>query len=180
MMDQPVAYTGFVNIARLWIINLKSMVLSMAIGFIGKVAMKRQDVVHQVDREFPDIFSLPFSRQEFPPGGKQIIKRYDIIVIMAKPFYSLSLSLSRKCLDSPANQRGIFDLAEYCSAYSQRLPLYHRLPNWKQVSRSLGALLHRLFYRARYKTRENLGVRLSSWYAQVLSLGGLGGKNHIK
>ncbi len=48
MVQQPITYAGFVNIARLWIIDLECVVWTVPIGFIDKFAMKRKDITGEI------------------------------------------------------------------------------------------------------------------------------------
>lgn len=95
MMQQAVAHLGFVNVTRLRIVNLECVIRSVTVGFIGKLAVKREDVARKIQGKNCDIFALPLSAQKFAPRGKQIFHGNDIMVNMARPHSSLSLSLDK-------------------------------------------------------------------------------------
>lgn len=66
----------------------------MPIGFVGKLAMKRDNIARKIQRKFGDIFALPLAAQKFPPGDKQVFHGYDSMENMTNPPLTLSLSLS--------------------------------------------------------------------------------------
>ena len=109
-MQYSVSYTSLVDIARLGIIDFESVIRSVLIAFISKLAMKRQNIVHQVKRELGDIPALALAAQKFPPGHEQVFQRSDIIKDMNNSrarFSSLSLSLSIKPRSSTGSKRDI-------------------------------------------------------------------------
>lgn len=94
MMHQSVAHAGFVDVARFGIIDFKSLISAVPVGFIFQIMMQRQNIIHEMQRKFSHIFALLFSTQKLSPRHKQIFDGYDIIVDMTKPF-TLSLSLDK-------------------------------------------------------------------------------------
>ena len=72
-MDQPVADTGFMDVARLGIVYFESPVAAVAVNPACQITMKRDKIIHEAELEFLDIALAPFASDEFPPGQKQII-----------------------------------------------------------------------------------------------------------
>ena len=61
-MQKPVSDTRLMNIARFRIGDFEMLICRVRIYFGGKLAMKRDDVRHQVSLEFLHVFALSFSR----------------------------------------------------------------------------------------------------------------------
>ena len=128
VMDKPVTNAGFVNIPWFWVIYFERLISAVPICFVRKLLMKSKDIVQKMQRELGHIFPFFLAAQKFPPRNEQIFHGYDIIINMKKPF-NPPPHPPMQSFDSSANQRGIFDMAQYCSAYSQGRALYDRRQN---------------------------------------------------
>lgn len=80
VVQKPVAHARLVYIARLRVGDFEMLVAAMRVRASRKVAMKREDIVHQSVLKLLHIFLLPFSAYELFPRGKQIFNRNDILV----------------------------------------------------------------------------------------------------
>ncbi len=120
MVQKPVAHACFVNIARFRIIDTERFIRPVLISFIDKLLMQCPNIVGQMKRKSFDVFTAALVTKEFTPGDQQIFHGNGIVVDMARPPFTLSLSLSQFRLDFESDQRGIFDLGYYYSSYRQR------------------------------------------------------------
>ena len=107
MMHQPVAHSGFVNAARFRVIDFKRMVWTMNVCFVCQIFVQGEQGVVKMQGKFCNIFSFSFTAHKFLPGSEQVFKGNDIVVLMAEPLYSLSLSLSKRLLFCSGSKRGI-------------------------------------------------------------------------
>lgn len=73
MMQEPIAHTRLMDVARLRVRDIESVVTTVDISLIRKIVMKRKNVVRKPVLEFLYVLfvSLPF--QEFMPCAEQII-----------------------------------------------------------------------------------------------------------
>ena len=46
VMEQTVAYAGFMDVARLWVADTEVVVSGVGVGFGCKVVVEREDVMH--------------------------------------------------------------------------------------------------------------------------------------
>ena len=84
VMEQPIPYTRFVDVSRFRIIDLECFICRMLVAFVDQIAMKRDNVGHEVTSEFLHILSLTLTADEFLPSGEKIFKGNDIIIAMTK------------------------------------------------------------------------------------------------
>jgi hypothetical protein len=61
VMDKPVAHAGLMDIPWLGIVYFEMLIRPVPICFFRKLAMKRENIIHKIDREVGDIFPLSFS-----------------------------------------------------------------------------------------------------------------------
>lgn len=95
MVKKPIANARFVNIARFWIVNTKSLIRSVAICLLRQFAVQFEYVIGQMNRKLLNVFASALAFEEFAPCDEQVFHRNDIIVGMKKAgTSSLSLSLS--------------------------------------------------------------------------------------
>ena len=60
----------------------------MLVSFILKIVVERNNIVHEIQLEFLNIFSLPFAIQKLLPCFEKILDGNDIIVGMIEPLKS--------------------------------------------------------------------------------------------
>lgn len=92
MVEKPIPYASFVNIARFWVVYLEGVVRPMAVCSPRKFPMKRKDIIHKMQRKCRNVLALSFAPQKFPPRQKQVFERDDSMITMAQPPFTLSLS----------------------------------------------------------------------------------------
>jgi hypothetical protein len=78
-MQQSVAHEGFVNVAWLWIADAESAVWPVAIGSRNDLSMKRNRVVHEVQRKLLHVDPLPLSSDELLPCLNEIFGACDMV-----------------------------------------------------------------------------------------------------
>jgi hypothetical protein len=93
MMQKTVTDSCFVNVSWFRVIDAKRVIRSVPIGSFFQFMMKRQNIISQTKRKLLDIPAPALPAQKFSPRNKQIIDRNDIVVDMARPDTTLSLSL---------------------------------------------------------------------------------------
>jgi hypothetical protein len=59
-MQEPVADSGFMNIAGLWIVYLEGMVRPMTIGLINKLIMQLKNIAQKIDGKLCNILAAAF------------------------------------------------------------------------------------------------------------------------
>ena len=84
VVKQAISDFGFVDIARLGIIDLEEFVRRMLVCLGGQVIMKGDDVGHEIALEFLDVLPVTFSSHKFIPCLKKIFDGNDIIVGMSE------------------------------------------------------------------------------------------------
>ena len=84
MMQKPVTNACFMNITRFRIGDFEMLICRMRIFFHGKLAVKRDDVRHQISLEFLHVFPRSLAADEFLPRLEEIFERDDIIICMMK------------------------------------------------------------------------------------------------
>jgi hypothetical protein len=93
VVHQPVSHARFVNVPRLGVIEFERLVRPVAVSPFTKLIMKGDDTVQKMDRELGYIRTSPLPAQKLLPRNEQVFHRNDRIKRMARPDYSLSLSL---------------------------------------------------------------------------------------
>ena len=83
-MKQAVPHHRFMNIARLRVGDIESVISAVDICFHFQFIMQGKDVVHQPSLEFLHVFFIPLAAHEFFPRLKQILYRDDILVGMSE------------------------------------------------------------------------------------------------
>ena len=84
VMQKPVPNAGFMNITRFRIGDFEMLICRVRIYFGGKLAMKRDDVRHQISLEFLHVFARSLAADKFFPRLEEIFERNDIIICMLK------------------------------------------------------------------------------------------------
>ncbi len=59
MVQKSVSYRSLVNVSRLRVGDVESMIGTVGVGFILQVLVQRENVVHEVKLKLLDIFLLP-------------------------------------------------------------------------------------------------------------------------
>ena len=67
MMHQPVAYSGLMNIARLWVANLEPVVRTMSVAPAFQIVMQEMNIIHQTQLKYLHIDPLALTFDEFLP-----------------------------------------------------------------------------------------------------------------
>jgi hypothetical protein len=69
-MQEPVSDGCLVDITRLGVGDIESMVGAMSIRFVFQVLMKIENVVHEMQLKLLDVFLIPFAFHKLFPGFK--------------------------------------------------------------------------------------------------------------
>ena len=91
VVKQAVSDFGFMDIPRFGIRNFEILVGWMFIGFLGQIAVKWDDVTHEIAFKFLNITLFALASDKFFPSSKQIFHRDDIIICMTELNSSLAL-----------------------------------------------------------------------------------------
>ena len=71
-MEQAVTDTGFVNVSGFGIVDFESLISAVFVGMMKKIAVEREDIVHQIERKFLYVFPASFPALKFLPGFQKI------------------------------------------------------------------------------------------------------------
>ena len=82
MVQEAVTHTRLVYVAWFRVANSEVFVAAVAVRACYKVAMQRENVLHQIAPEFLHVLLSAFASHEFLPGSKKIFYQNDILVCM--------------------------------------------------------------------------------------------------
>jgi len=61
MMNEPVAYARFVNMSRLWIIELERFIWTVTVRFFLEFLVEGHDIIHKMNGKFRYIPTFPLT-----------------------------------------------------------------------------------------------------------------------
>ena len=68
MVENPIPDSGFVNMAKFWIVNIKTGITAVLICFIAKIPMQLKNILFKVFLKTENIQLLSFTLLKFIPG----------------------------------------------------------------------------------------------------------------
>lgn len=80
MVQQAITYTCFVNVTWLRVGYLEREVAAVSIGTLGKVAIKRENVIHQMQLELLYVCTGNLTPYKLLPCRKEVFNRDDIFI----------------------------------------------------------------------------------------------------
>lgn len=74
MVNHSVPYTRLVNVSWLWVIDFKSVVRAMGVGFRFERFMEINKMIHEMEFKLLHISLLSFASYEFLPSQEKVFK----------------------------------------------------------------------------------------------------------
>lgn len=83
MMQKPIAYARFVNVARLRIAYFEVVIATMTVRLVRQVAVERENIGHEIPCELLHVSATTLPFYKFSPCFKEILDRNDILIGMS-------------------------------------------------------------------------------------------------
>lgn len=74
MMNNSISDFGFMDVTKLWVMNIKISIFAVLIFFMDKVLMQFEKIVFYIAFKYLDINFFAFAFFEFVPSGAEVFR----------------------------------------------------------------------------------------------------------